>query len=442
MLAATVRPALAQQDSTAPSVEERLQDLDQQVRILKRQRELEQDSLAAAAKDRPRLTADKDGFWMRSGDGKFALHLGGYIQADSRTFLDDGAGRLTNTFLLRRVRPLFEGTVFKYFDFRILPDWSGGTAVLQDGYVVAKPRPYLKLQAGKFKGPVGLERLQSATDILFIERAFPSAVAPNRDLGFELTGDAADTLVHYDIGIFDGVVDGASLDTDLGDDKDFEGRLYLTPFKRSSIPFLTGLSIGVAGTVGKEHGTQAAPGLPSYRSPGQNSFFSYRSDTTAVAAVADGRRWRISPQAYWHIGPLGLLGEWIRSSQEVARGTTTATIGAKAWQAAGSFALTGENASYRGLSPKKPVTAKGYGAFELVARYSELKVDDDVFPVFANPARSARRAKEWAVGFNWYPERRVKIAINYGQTSFEGGAAGGADREDEKALLTRFQVAF
>jgi phosphate-selective porin OprO and OprP len=436
-----VQPAEAQQDTT-PSIEERLQELDQQVRVLKRQRELEQDSLAAAAKDRPKVSADKDGFWIRSSDGKFALHLGGYIQADSRTFLDDAAGRLTNAFLLRRARPLIEGTVFKYFDFRLLPDWGGGTAVLQDGYVVAKLRPELKLQAGKFKGPVGLERLQSATDILFIERAFPTAIAPNRDLGFELTGDIADTLVHYDAGIFDGDVDGGSLDTDLGDDKDFEGRLYFTPFKRSSIPLLTGLSIGVGGTIGNEHGTQAAPGLASYRSPGQNTFFSYRNDTTAVAAVADGRRWRVSPQAYWRIGPLGLLGEWIRSSQEMSRGTATADIGATAWQAAGSFALTGEKASYRGLSPRKPVTAKGYGAFEVVARYSELRVDDEAFPTFANPDRSARKAKEWAVGLNWYPERRVKIAVNYGQTSFDGGAANGADRDDEKALLTRFQVAF
>lgn len=442
VLAGAVRPARAQQDSTAPSVEERIQELDQQVRILKRQRELEQDSLAAAAKDRPKVTADKNGFWVRSGDGNFALHVGGYIQADSRTFLDDTEERLTNSFLLRRVRPLFEGTVFKYFDFRILPDWGGGTAVLQDGYVVAKARPWLKLEAGKFKGPVGLERLQSATDILFIERAFPSAIAPNRDLGFELTGDVADTLVHYDIGIFEGVVDGASLDTDLGDNKDFEGRLFVTPFKRSPVAALKGLSIGVAGTVGNEHGSQAAPGLPSYRSPGQNSFFSYRSDSLAVAAVADGKRWRVAPQAYWQLGPVGLLGEWIRSSQEVSRGATTATIGAKAWQAAGSFALTGENASYRGISPKKPVTAKGYGAVELVGRYSELTVDDEAFPTFANPARSARKAKEWAVGVNWYPERRIKIAVNYGQTSFEGGAAGGADRADEKALLTRFQLAF
>jgi phosphate-selective porin OprO/OprP len=249
---------------------------------------------------------------------------------------------------------------------------------------------------------VGLERLQSATDILFIERAFPTVIAPNRDLGFELTGDVADTLVHYDIGIFDGVVDGASLDTDAGDNKDFEGRLFLTPFKHSKVPAVAGLSIGVAGTIGNEHGTQAAPALPSYRTPGQNSFFSYRSDTTAVAAVANGRRWRISPQAYWHLGPLGLLGEWIRSSQEVSRGATTAKIGAKAWQAAGSFTLTGEDASYRGVSPKRPVTTKGgFGAIELVARYSELKVDDAAFPpspIRPEPPASQRSGRSGRTG--------------------------------------------
>jgi phosphate-selective porin OprO and OprP len=32
--------------------------------------------------------------------------------------------------------------------------------------------------------------------------------------------------------------------------------------------------------------------------------------------------------------------------------------------------------------------------------------------------------------------------VNYGQTNFVGGAAGGADRDTEKAVLTRFQVAF
>ena len=443
-IATRAQAARAQQDSTPPSVDERLRDLDQQIRVLKRQRELEQDSLQAAAKDRPRVTAGKDGFWLRSADGAFALHVGGYIQADSRTFLDDKVVSLNNVFLLRRIRPLFEGTVFKYFDFRLLPDWGGGTAVIQDAWVAGRVSPAFRLEAGKFKGPVGLERLQPALDIAFVERAFPTAIAPNRDLGFELTGDIGGGLLRYDAGIFDGTVDGGSVDTDVGDNKDGEGRLYFTPFTGSGIGFLEGLSVGAGGTVGEEHGTATAAALASYRTPGQNVFFAYRSDGTAAGtAVANGHRWRISPQAYWHIGPLGLLGEWIKSSQVVTRGATTTTIGAKAWQAAGSFALTGEAESYTGLRPKKPVDQKGgIGAIELVARYSELQVGDEAFPTFADPARSARKAKEWAVGLNWYPERRIKIAVNYGKTSFEGGAAAGGDREDEKALLSRFQVAF
>jgi phosphate-selective porin OprO/OprP len=437
------REARAQQDST-PSVDERLRDLDQQIRILKRQRELERDSLDTAGKDRPKVGAGKDGFWLRSADGAFALHVGGYIQADSRTFLDDRTVSLNNVFLLRRIRPLFEGTVFKYFDFRILPDWGGGTAVIQDAYVVGRVSQEFQVKAGKFKGPVGLERLQSALDIAFVERAFPTALVPNRDLGFALTGDLGGALLHYDVGIFDGTVDGGSVDTDTGDNKDGEGRLYFTPFAASGVALLEGLSVGIGGTIGEEHGTPTSSALATYKTGGQNTFFSYRNDATAAgSAVANGRRWRVSPQAYWHYGPVGLLGEWVKSSQVVTRGPTTATIGAKAWQALGTFAVTGESATFTGLKPNRPVDQKGgFGAIELVARYSELRVGDEAFPTFADPAKSARKAKEWAVGLNWYPERRIKVAVNYGQTSFEGGAAAGGDRGDEKALLTRFQVAF
>ena len=312
VLAGRARDARAQQDSTTPSVDERLKDLDQQIRILKRQRELERDSLEAAAKDRPKVSAGKDGFWLRSADGAFTLHVGGYIQADSRTFLDDNAVALNNAFLLRRIRPLFEGTVFKYFDFRILPDWGGGTAVIQDAYVVGRVSKEFQVKAGKFKGPVGLERLQSALDIAFVERAFPTALVPNRDLGFALTGDIGGAILHYDVGIFDGTIDGGSVDTDIGDNKDGEGRLYVTPFAGSGVEFVEGLSVGVGGAVGEEHGTPTASALTTYKTPGQNTFFSYRNDATAAgSAVANGRRWRVSPQAYWHYGPVGLLGEWV-----------------------------------------------------------------------------------------------------------------------------------
>ncbi|HET8624875.1 MAG TPA: porin, partial [Gemmatimonadales bacterium] len=156
--------------------------------------------------------------------------------------------------------------------------------------------------------------------------------------------------------------------------------------------------------------------------------------------VADGRRARISPQAYYYRGALGFLGEWIRSTQVVNRDGTVATLSATAWQATGSFALTGDQASYTGLVPRRAVGEGGLGAVELVARYAELRLDDEAFPTFADPARAARRAREWAVGLNWYFERRVKIAANYIHTTYTGGAATG-EREREHAILTRFQVA-
>jgi phosphate-selective porin OprO and OprP len=399
------------------------------------------DSLAAKAKTDAAVTAGRQGFLIRSADGQFQLRLGGNVQADARIYAGDESPSLSNTFLLRRVRPILEVTVYQIFEARIMPDFAGGVVQLFDGYVGARLRPGLQFRAGKFKGPVSLERLQSQTDLMFIERALPTSIAPNRDLGFNLGGDLFEGRVRYDVGVFDGTVDGASTDGDVNDNKDGHARVFVSPFAQSG-GLLSGLGVGIAGTLGEEHGTVAAPALAVYRSEGQNVFFSYRADGTAPnTAIADGRRTRIAPQASYYRGPLGLMGEWIRSTQVVNRAGTLATVSAEAWQATGSFALTGDKASFTGLTPNRPVTGGGLGALELVARYAELRVDDEAFPTFADPARSARKAREWGAGFNWYFERRIKIAANYLHTSFDGGDPAG-DREDENAILTRFQVSF
>jgi phosphate-selective porin OprO/OprP len=46
------------------------------------------------------------------------------------------------------------------------------------------------------------------------------------------------------------------------------------------------------------------------------------------------------------------------------------------------------------------------------------------------------------VGLNWYLNDNLKWVFDYEQTSFDGGAPGGADREDEKVFLTRFALGF
>ncbi len=77
----------------------------------------------------------------------------------------------SSTFLLRRVRPILQGTVYKYFDFRIMTDFGNGQSTVQDAYADFTYFPQTKFRFGKFKPPVGLERLVSGSEMLFVERA-------------------------------------------------------------------------------------------------------------------------------------------------------------------------------------------------------------------------------------------------------------------------------
>jgi phosphate-selective porin OprO/OprP len=137
------------------------------------------------------------------------------------------------------------------------------------------------------------------------------------------------------------------------------------------------------------------------------------------------------------------MGEYVISRNEVTRGSETAELEHTAWQAVGSYFLTGEKASFRSPTPKRPFDLKegGFGAVELVARYGELSLDEASFPVYATLTASAQKAKAWGVGVNWHFTRAVKVGVDYERTTFTGGAATG-DREPESALIGRFQTSF
>jgi phosphate-selective porin OprO/OprP len=136
----------------------------------------------------------------------------------------------------------------------------------------------------------------------------------------------------------------------------------------------------------------------------------------------------------------------VTSSQEVRRGDALADLENEAWQVAASWVIAGGEPTYKAVVPKQPfdLEAHTWGAFELVARVSALEVDDDAFPLFANPASAASSAESMGLGFNWYLNRNLRVALNYEVTEFEGGAATGdrPDREDERVLLSRFQISF
>ncbi len=429
---------------SSSALEEKIDALDQNQKVLERKWELQQEKVEEKSKDSAIVTANKDGFSIRSADKAFQLKIRGYAQTDGRFFLGDTGDKLANQFVLRRVRPIIEGTLYKYFDFRVMPDFGEGKTVLQDAYADIHPFTWLRLRAGKFKEPVGLERLQSGSSLTFIERGLPTALVPNRDLGFQLHGEVADGIFQYAAGFFNGVLDGGSVDGDTSDGKDFAGRIFTQPFKKTTIAPLQGLGIGVGGSYGDQKGSATATNLPSYKSIGQNTVFSFRSDGTAPnTVIAAGERNRLSPQGYYYWGPFGLLGEYVISSQRVNLAGNAQTLTHKAWQVAPSYVLTGEKASYNGVVPKNPINPKKghWGAVELAALYNELKLDPDTFPTFADPAKSVNQVRAWGAGVNWYLNKNLKLQVNYDESHFEGGKSSG-NRNTERALFTRLQVAY
>jgi phosphate-selective porin OprO/OprP len=447
---------------------ERLEAQEQKIRVLERKLELQDEAAKAAVPNTPVVRASpQQGFRIQSADGANVVRLRGVLQFDGRYFPDDVTPETSDTWILRRVRPILEGTLNGIYDFRFTPDFAGGRAIVQDAYIAARLKPWAVVTAGKFKVPVGLERLQSATDLRFIERGFPTSLVPNRDLGLQFGGDVAGGLVNYSVGYFNGVSDGGSSDGNAptpdaeNDTKgDWAARVFLQPFINSDSFALRGLGFGIAGTFVDSTGSATTTLLPSYRTPGQQTFFSYRGTTAASGATpavngtfADGERIRWTPQAYYSVGSFSVLGEYVNVSQDVTRATPTAglrsaTLDNTAWQVQLAWFATGEDEAFRGYTPGSVFSLENHtwGAWELVARYHELDIDDDAFVggpnSFANPDSAASKASAWGVGVNWYLSQNYKWSVNYDVTSFDGGAAGGADRPDEKAVFTRFALQF
>ena len=434
---------VASDSAGKPSLEARVDALDQEIRILQRLRELAADSAAAAAKDRQSSTANaKDGFSIKSADNKYSIRFRGYLQSDGRFFPRSEGVPVVDNLLIRRARPIIEAAVGRYFEFRLMPDFGGTTPTIFDAYWDGKFTPEFTVRAGKFKPPVGLERLQSATDIVFAERGLPTNLVPSRDLGLQISGDISEGLLTYQVGVFNGVPDLANGGDDLSDAKDFAARVFVQPFRSGSF---RPLGLGIAASTGFERGSTTSSGLPSYRTPGQQTLFRYNSSATTPAnnVYADGKRIRISPQGYYYTGPLGLMGEYVISQNEVTRAGETAELEHTAWQGVGSYFLTGEKAGFRSPAPKRPFDLKegGLGAVELIGRYGELSLDEASFPVYATLTSSVQKARAWGVGVNWHFTRAVKVGIDYERTTFSGGAATG-DRPAENTVIGRFQTSF
>ncbi|GAB6141224.1 hypothetical protein JCM14076_19530 [Methylosoma difficile] len=443
----------------APAANAAVEKLTRKVNTLERKLEVQDEVTTGAFKKLPKFDAGDSGFRITSSDGRHQVRFRGAAQADGRFFWEDTTDKGVDSMELKQGRVWIEGFVFKDIYYKLMPDFAAGGDILPDAYIDYAYHPSASLLVGKFKPALSLERLQGDADGTFLERAFPTYLASNRDVGVQLHGgfgmpgykaenvpgaiDAKNAFT-YQIGLFNGCGDDCNFNNnapDSNDNKELVARLFAHPFQHSGFSWFEGFGLGVSGSLAKPSGL----GMINQRTPiGRNTYLDYtKTNTGFVAPVSDGDAYRLYPQAYWYAGPFGLMAEYVVSSQTLKSGTTSVRQDNTAWQALASYVVTGEDNSFGSIKPIQsfdPLHGH-WGALQLAARWSQLEVDDATF-VIVNANSSAWQATAWTLGANWYLNNFALVRADYEQVSFDGGAANGGDRPTERVFATRFQVSF
>jgi phosphate-selective porin OprO/OprP len=347
------------------------------------------------------------------------------LHADARAF-PGGSAEAETGLLLRRLRVELAFEIDERYQLVLEPGFGEGEVELVDGYVLAGLGRLgggeVNVRAGRFKTPVGYESLRSSGHLRFAERALPTALSPRRDLGAMATWESAAWQVQA--GVFNGVPDGSSQNRTWG----AGGDAAVRAFGRVGWAGVT-VGAGVGAAAGLERGEAGDPALADYETAGGHTFFDY-----APGVRADGRRWRLAPQATLDAGRLSLLAEWTAARHRIdAPDAGAVELTHRAWQLAASYVLAGTPQGERRPAPRQ----QGIGAVEVSARVDGLVVGGGSARVAA--AGSVRRARAAAVALQWSPTRYVRLGVTAERTTF-GAFDALAPPRGETFVALRVQI--
>jgi phosphate-selective porin OprO/OprP len=367
------------------------------------------------------------GFWAGTLDRRYVLRASGFVHLDSRFGFDGDGSTGESNMYWRRVRLTVDGRLPGKFEYRLMWDQMVDPLVPYDFHVDWRPYHEFNVRVGGFKSSFGLERRGRSYALLFIERGFPTMLAPNRDLGVFFYGQTKDSFFSYDVSVVAGAENLGVLFEPRGQ-PEFAGRVYFLPFRlMPELEVLRHLGIGLSWTVKQEFGTQEATALNRLRATprrslyGGRALFEYLSDEMG-GTIADGLRDRQSLQLHWQYKQYQAMFEYVRSAQQVSRMVSDggdserydAYLAHHAWQAiiSQTFGEKDEN-TFFGVKPKKPFDlSKGHwGGATASLRYQELSIDPASFGAFADPGW-AQTVRALALSLQWHINYQLEVQLD------------------------------
>lgn len=263
---------------------------------------------------------------------------------------------------------------------------------------------YGKLRFGYSKTPVGFEGITSARAPSFLETALPvQAVFAGRRTGIDWALERPNYILNF----------GYYFSQDLQGDNDgtmIGGRFAWTPVKADGHV----LHLGVAGSV--EDPDDFTNGKGQHLEPASRVRARPEAGLTPVRLVDSGSLTKVDTitrtglEGLWINGPWSIQGEYL--SVDVQRdGFQDYT--ADGFYVFGSWVLTGESRPYSGGNVNNIKPKGDWGAWELLARYSTLDLNDG--GVYGG------KEHDWTLGVNWYLTQHFKFQANYVRASAEKG---------------------
>lgn len=393
---------------------------------------------------------------ITTSNGAFSFALRSVVQFDAAHY--DVSPTPIGTFAsgtdFRRARLGFDATAYKDWNFSLWGEFGGSggeSASLNQAFIeYAGLKPFkfadpIRLRAGAWATPAGLEDATSNTEMLFLERPAVEEMVRGLDAGDarEGAGVFATGSRWYVSGVLTSRIAGVSAPPVYGQQAAFLTRLALNPLHGKDFDVHLGGTIqGVITPASTGATGPAAETLTLNQQP------ELRVDANGTKLVSTGAidasgMTTYGAEAGVSFRNLYVAGEyyWL-DVDRTAVGTAASPFNPSfsGWYVQGAWTLTGErhvwspsNGGFRGISQPLhnfDLRDGGWGAWEIAARYSVLDLNDNAgVPGLPAPAGGIRGGvqKITTVGLNWYPNSVLRFLLDYQNGHVDRLSTTGAD---------------
>jgi phosphate-selective porin OprO/OprP len=371
---------------------------------------------------------------IESADGKYSFQPFGRVHLDAAVFQDDLNDHPDGA-TFRRVRLGFKGKVDNDINYKAELDFgnkgSGDSVSFKDVYIAYTGFENVNLKAGNFKPAYGLEELTSSNYITTIERSLATgSFATGEIIGLQAY-DGGDNY-SWAIGVHNDRSTTKSTDDEA---KSLVARATFAPIAESGKTLHLGLS--QAYRVPDRSADSVA-----FDTQAENSIQRLESAETGTITAVDSIH-LTGIEAAGVYGPFSLQGEYFHNSIDRE---TLPDVDVSGWYAQASYFLTGESRPYKAKSgtfgrikPNNPFSLKdgGIGAWELVARYSNIDLNDGTV--------QGGEVDNITLGANWYLTPNTRIMANYIMSDTDSVAPSGTNvsaNDDPNVFLVRAAIDF